>query len=105
MEEAKRRVYADPASNRSWNLCWLVLRKIEDEYVVSSTEWAMLVHEADGYSGLIGHYARYEAALPVMWGGRVPEEGQVVQLVEVLVREWQGALRQLLRYWEVPPTH
>lgn len=34
VDEAKRRVYADPESNRSWNLCWLVLKKIEDEYVV-----------------------------------------------------------------------
>lgn len=28
IDEAKRRVYNDPASNRSWNLCWLVLNKI-----------------------------------------------------------------------------
>jgi hypothetical protein len=33
VDEAKRRVYADPESNRSWNLCWLVLRKIKNEYV------------------------------------------------------------------------
>lgn len=33
VDEAKRRVYADPESNRSWNLAWLVLRKIGDEYV------------------------------------------------------------------------
>jgi hypothetical protein len=31
LEEAKRRVYSDPQSNRSWNLCWLVLSKIKDE--------------------------------------------------------------------------
>ncbi|USP80680.1 hypothetical protein yc1106_07954 [Curvularia clavata] len=32
LDEAKRRVYTDPASNRSWNLCWLVLSKIQNEY-------------------------------------------------------------------------
>ena len=39
VDEAKRRVYADPESNRSWNLCWLVLRKIDDEYVLPSRSW------------------------------------------------------------------
>ncbi len=33
IDEARRRVYTDPQSNRSWNLCWLVLKKIQDEYV------------------------------------------------------------------------
>jgi hypothetical protein len=31
IDEAKRRVYSDPESNRSWNLCWLVLNKIQNE--------------------------------------------------------------------------
>jgi hypothetical protein len=31
VEEAKRRVYADPQSNRSWNLAWLVLVKMRNE--------------------------------------------------------------------------
>ena len=31
IEEAKRRVYADPESNRSWNLAWLVLVKMRNE--------------------------------------------------------------------------
>ncbi|KAL0257999.1 hypothetical protein SLS55_007169 [Diplodia seriata] len=31
VEEAKRRVYSDPNSNRSWNLAWLVLTKIQSE--------------------------------------------------------------------------
>jgi hypothetical protein len=34
VDEAKRRVYADPESNRSWNLCWLVLKKIDNEYAM-----------------------------------------------------------------------
>ena len=33
LEEAKRRVYSDPQSNRSWNFCWLVLTKIQNECV------------------------------------------------------------------------
>jgi hypothetical protein len=33
LDEAKSRVYSDPASNRSWNLCWLVLSKIQSEFV------------------------------------------------------------------------
>lgn len=40
IDEAKRRVYADPASNKSWNLCWLVLKKIKDEYVSVRKAWA-----------------------------------------------------------------
>jgi hypothetical protein len=31
----QRLVVSDPASVRSWNYCWLVLLKIEKEYVVS----------------------------------------------------------------------
>ena len=34
----------------------------------------------------------------------MPEEEQVEQFTEVLVGEWKGALRQMLRYWDVPPT-
>ena len=32
LDEAKRRVYSDPTSNRSWNTCWLALTKIQLEY-------------------------------------------------------------------------
>lgn len=56
-------------------------------------------------SGLIRYYAQYQAGLPASWGGSSPSEGQVAQFTEVLVREWAGALQQMLRYWEVPPTH
>jgi hypothetical protein len=31
VDEAKRRVYADPSSDNSWNLCWLVLQKMQNE--------------------------------------------------------------------------
>ncbi|KAH6618716.1 hypothetical protein C7974DRAFT_416071 [Boeremia exigua] len=86
VDEAKRRVYADPASNRSWNLCWLVLKKIKND-------------------GLIGYYAQYQAGLPATWGGHTPTDAQIAQLTDILVREWKGALEQMLRYWEAPPTH
>ena len=85
VEEAKRRVYADPESNRSWNLAWLVLRKIKDDQ-------------------LIAYYAQYQAAQPATWGGRTPSEDQVKEFSDKLQREWKGAVRQMLRYWEEPPT-
>ncbi|KAF2629635.1 hypothetical protein BU25DRAFT_456712 [Macroventuria anomochaeta] len=85
VDEAKRRVYADPESNRSWNLCWLVLQKIKDDK-------------------LIGYYAQYQASQPATWGGHKPTDEHVKQLTGVLVREWKGALEQMLRYWEEPPT-
>lgn len=33
LTEAQRRVRSDPESNRSWNLAWLCLQKIQNEYV------------------------------------------------------------------------
>lgn len=85
IEKAKRRVYADPESNRSWNLAWLVLKKIKDDQ-------------------LIAYYAQYQAAQSASWGGRTPAEEQVEELSDRLQREWKGAVRQMLRYWEQPPT-
>ncbi len=35
--EAQVRVRNDPESNRSWNLAWLCLMKIKDEYVPPRT--------------------------------------------------------------------
>jgi len=32
--DAQLRVRSDPESNRSWNLAWLCLRKIKDEWVL-----------------------------------------------------------------------
>lgn len=85
VEEAKRRVYADPESNRSWNLAWLVLRKIQIDR-------------------LIAYYAHYQAAQPASWSGVTPSGEQVRELSERLQREWERAVTQLLRYWEEPPT-
>jgi len=32
IHEAHSRVVEDPASNRSWNLAWLILAKVQTEY-------------------------------------------------------------------------
>ena len=44
-----------------WNLCWLVLEKVKSD-------------------SLIPYYAGYQAALPAMWGNRMPSTQQVEQL-------------------------
>ncbi|KAF1851873.1 uncharacterized protein K460DRAFT_373777 [Cucurbitaria berberidis CBS 394.84] len=85
LDEAKRRVFSDPASNRSWNLCWLVLSKIQNDQ-------------------LIPYYARYQASLPAMWGGHTPSSEQITQLTNAFIAEWNWALSQMLRHWEHPPT-
>ena len=84
IDEAKRRVHQDPASNRSWNYCWLVLSKIQKD-------------------GLISSYARAQANRPEMWGGLVPGSSTVEQLAQAFAKEWSAALAQLLRYWDVAP--
>ncbi|KAK3721918.1 hypothetical protein LTR37_002734 [Vermiconidia calcicola] len=85
LEEAKRRVHQDPASNRSWNYCWLVLAKVHTDRLIPT-------------------YARIQASKPEMWGGRIPLVESVNQLTEAFVKEWGTALAQLLRYWEAAPT-
>lgn len=84
LEEAKRRVHQDPASNRSWNYCWLVLAKIHTDRLITT-------------------YARAQASRPEMWGGRIPLADSVEQLAEAFVKEWSAALAQLLKYWEAAP--
>lgn len=84
LDDAKRRVHQDPASNRSWNYCWLVLAKTHTDRLIPT-------------------YARSQAAKPEMWGGRMPSEESVTKLAEVFIQEWQRALGELLRYWEIPP--
>lgn len=84
LDEAKRRVYQDPASNRSWNYCWLVLAKVHNDRLIST-------------------YARAQASRPEMWGWRIPLAEAVDRLAEAFTNEWNAALAQLLRYWEVAP--
>ncbi|KAK3673146.1 hypothetical protein LTR78_006986 [Recurvomyces mirabilis] len=83
--EAKRRVHADPASNRSWNYCWLLLAKTHTDRLIPA-------------------YARAQAARPEMWGGRIPLAESVAQLTEAFVKEWSAALAQMLKYWEEAPV-
>ncbi|KAF2499388.1 hypothetical protein BU16DRAFT_454305 [Lophium mytilinum] len=85
LEEAKRRVYSDPNSNRSWNFCWLVLSKVQTD-------------------GLIPYYAQYQASQPTMWGNRQPTSESVAQLTNAFVAEWNWALGHMLRNWEQPPS-
>ncbi|KAL7773541.1 hypothetical protein CFE70_003506 [Pyrenophora teres f. teres 0-1] len=85
LDEAKRRVYSDPASNRSWNLCWLVLSKIQTDQ-------------------LIHYYARYQSSQPTMWAGHTPSAEQITQLTNAFAAEWNWALGQMLSHWAQPPT-
>lgn len=83
--DALARVRADPESNRSWNLAWLVLVKIRDE-------------------DLIAGYAVVEATRPGMWGGREPTDDEAAMLCEAFVGEWTAAVDTMLRHWAVEPT-
>ncbi|ESZ96604.1 hypothetical protein SBOR_2971 [Sclerotinia borealis F-4128] len=85
LDDSKWRVSSDPNSNRSWNYAWLILIKIQDD-------------------GMIQTYATSEAIKPEMWGGRLPEAEEAVQLAACFTYEWQEALGQMLRHWDTPPT-
>ncbi|KAF2753522.1 hypothetical protein EJ05DRAFT_490206 [Pseudovirgaria hyperparasitica] len=88
IEDAKRRVYADPQSNRSWNFCWLVLHKIQADQLVPL-------------------YAHAQAADPAMWGGGsnvVPEPEHVQRLAAAFMAEWNWAVSSLLRCWDRAPV-
>ncbi|KAI9760604.1 MAG: ATP synthase d subunit [Chaenotheca gracillima] len=81
LDEAKWKVIEDPASQRSWNYCWLVLSKIRDEQ-------------------LIVQHAQMMAQRPEMWGNRTPTAAGVSQLAGACINEWTWALNQMLRHWE-----
>ncbi|TPX11135.1 uncharacterized protein E0L32_007996 [Thyridium curvatum] len=83
--DAHFRVRSDPESNRSWNLAWLCLIKIQDDNLISS-------------------YAAVEASKPEMWGGRYPEPEESEQLAQCFEYEWSQAVAGMLRHWPVPPT-
>lgn len=55
-------------------------------------------------SRLIAYFARLQAARPETWNGRVPGEEKVGRLADEIVLEWEGAVGQMLRCWETPPT-
>ncbi|KAI9716816.1 MAG: hypothetical protein M1812_005156 [Candelaria pacifica] len=85
LDEAKWKVIEDPASTRSWNYCWLVLVKIQNEQLITK-------------------HARSQAALPKQWGGRNATSAGINQLADAFTAEWTWALGQMLRHWESPPT-
>jgi hypothetical protein len=39
-----------------------------------------------------------------MWGGRMPENGEVTQLAACFAWEWESAVEQMLGHWSTPPT-
>jgi len=53
---------------------------------------------------MIETYATSEADKPEMWGDRHPDVDEARQLAECFAWEWNSALEQMLRHWEVPPT-
>ncbi|KAF9875187.1 hypothetical protein CkaCkLH20_07453 [Colletotrichum karsti] len=83
--DAHVRVRNDPDSNKSWNLAWLCLTKIQED-------------------GLVSGYAALEAAKPEMWGGRDPSEEEAAQLAACFEYEWNKAVDNMLRHWSIPPT-
>lgn len=78
-------VRADPDSNRSWNLAWLCLVKMQSD-------------------NLIGLVAASEAVKPEMWGGRLPEPDEAEQLAACFRYEWDLAVQNMLRHWSGSPT-
>ncbi|KAK4183929.1 hypothetical protein QBC35DRAFT_392840 [Podospora australis] len=82
---AQMLVQNDPDANRSWNFAWLVLRKIEDENLISS-------------------YAESEASRPEMWAGTYPDDEQVAQLAACFEHEWSSAVGRMLSHWQGSPT-
>ncbi|GKT62859.1 hypothetical protein ColTof4_01523 [Colletotrichum tofieldiae] len=83
--DAHVRVRNDPNSNKSWNLAWLCLMKIQEDDLVSG-------------------YAALEAAKPEMWGGREPSPEEAAQLGACFQYEWNKAVDTMLRHWSIPPT-
>ncbi|GKT42815.1 uncharacterized protein ColSpa_02996 [Colletotrichum spaethianum] len=83
--DAHVRVRNDPNSNKSWNLAWLCLMKIQEDDLVSA-------------------YAALEATKPEMWGGREPSAEEAAQLTACFEYEWNKAVDTMLRHWSIPPT-
>ncbi|KAK7942536.1 uncharacterized protein PG986_011649 [Apiospora aurea] len=61
VSEARRRILTDPESNRSWNLAWLCLTKMQED-------------------DLIRFYASSESWRKEMWQDRSPTEEKADQL-------------------------
>ncbi|KAK8043473.1 hypothetical protein PG993_005903 [Apiospora rasikravindrae] len=85
VSEARRRVLADPESNRSWNLAWLCLVKMQED-------------------DLIRFYASSESWRKEMWQDRSPTEEEADQLAQCFEYEWTQAVDTMLRHWPNSPT-
>lgn len=103
LDEAKRRVYTDPSSNRSWNFCWLVLVKIQSECVKTHCLQFCCSRCSLSDSQLIPYYAHYQASMPAMWGNQTPTTDGIQRLRDAFIAEWKNAVDQMLRHWERPP--
>ena len=85
VRDAHTRVVADPSSNRSWNLAWLCLVKIQED-------------------GMVTTYAALEALKPEMWGGQEPSDEDLAQLAAHFEQAWTSAVHTMLRHWNFSPT-
>ncbi|KAJ2897142.1 hypothetical protein MKZ38_004960 [Zalerion maritima] len=83
--DAHGRVVADQNSNRSWNLAWLILAKVQTDSMIPA-------------------YAASEAIRPEMWGEHEPTQGEIDQLAACFEYEWTAAISRMLRHWTSPPT-
>lgn len=85
LTDAQFRVRNDPESNRSWNLAWLCLSKIQSD-------------------NLLALYAAAEASKPEMWAEYEPTADELAQLTQCFEYEWTQAISTMLRHWSMPPT-
>lgn len=109
IHEAHTRALAGPLAGRSWNLAWLVLQEMREEYVPHGTPTPQRKQPsyegvADRRSGLITCFAVVEAQKPEMWGGRRPSSDEMAQLATCFEAEWGYAVHIMLGNWTVPPT-
>ena len=118
LTEAKCDVISDPTSIKSWNMAWLVLKKMKDEYVVmfqpvyhpkhSGTKGIDAAIECDILTyrrSLISKHARDEARKPIMWGGHNFNAKDVDKLAKVFLSSWTRAVDQMLKQWSMPPKY
>ncbi|KAK8132291.1 hypothetical protein PG999_000464 [Apiospora kogelbergensis] len=112
VSEARRRVLEDPESNRSWNLAWLCLTKMQDEYVprhartktLRISVWLYYTDYMNQHSGLVQFYASSESWRKEMWQDRSPTEEEADQLAQCFEYEWAQAVDTMLRHWPNSPT-
>lgn len=109
IHEAHTRALGGPLAGRSWNLAWLILQEMREEYVPPEQPTPQCKQPsyegvADRRSGLITCFAVVEAQKPEMWAGRRPSSDEMAQLAACFEAEWGYAVNTMLRTWTVPPT-